>query len=304
MKRSTTASTSTALGNSAFALRDLVPLTKPTISLLVIVTAVPSLLIAVPGLPSPLVTFATLIGTFLSSSSAAVFNHLIEADIDSTMNRTRARPIPSGKVPALAGGIFGILIGVLGIFILYAFTTPLAAALAVAAHIFYSVVYTVYLKPNTVQNIVIGGAAGAIGPLIGWAAVTGTLEWPAWVMFGIIFLWTPPHFWALALKYKNDYAAANIPMMPVIKGEDLTRKYIFLYTLTLIPAAMVLGYYPGVGMFYLAISAISTGYFVWMAYRLLVQKSERSAMALFHYSCLYLFIIFGSLALDKILFQL
>ena len=279
--------------------RDYFQLTKPTISLLVVVTVVPGLLLAIPGkIPSMHLIVATLIGTWLASCSAAVFNHLVDYDIDQQMVRTRKRPVASGRVQPLQAGFFATGLGVLSIALLWYETTWLAAFVALAANAFYVLFYTMYLKRRTVQNIVIGGAAGAVGPLIGWAAVTGQIGWPAWVLFAIIFIWTPPHFWALALKYKDDYAAAGVPMMPVVYGDDVTRRQMFFYSLALIPLVVSLSVYGGAGLVYLIPSLGLTVYFVWLAWKLWRTRDNVNAMPLFHYSCLYLFGIFGSLMVD------
>lgn len=278
-----------------------VPLTKPTITLLVVVTVVPTLLLAAPGFPSLTVALAALIGTYLASASASVFNHLLDHDLDAVMQRTRGRPMPSGQVSSGAAFALGSGLGVLSLAVLYVFATPLAAAVALAANVFYVLIYTLCLKRYTDQNIVIGGAAGAVGPLIGWAAVTGDIGWPAWVLFGVIFLWTPPHFWALAIKYQKDYAAAGIPMLPVTRGEETARRHIFLYTLTLWPAVIALYAYGAAGWVYLAPSLLATAEFsrrAWILYR---DHHNRGAMPVFHYSCLYLFVIFGALTIDRAL---
>ena len=280
--------------------RSYLPLTKPTISLLVVVTMLPTMLIAAPVGLAPGLMIAAVIGTFLSSASASVFNHLLDADLDLVMNRTRGRPVPSGQVSATKGFLFGGLLAVLSMIVLYKWTTPAAAYIALAANIFYVLVYTLCLKRYTDQNIVIGGAAGAVGPLIGWAAVQGSLGWQAWVLFGVIFLWTPPHFWALAIKYQKDYAAAKVPMLPVTRGEEATRKQIFLYTLTLLPAVGSLSVFGAAGYLFLVIAGSATIYFCWQAWALLKSKRSELAMPLFHYSCLYLFAVFGALALDRL----
>ncbi len=281
--------------------RAYVPLTKPTITLLVVVTSVPTLLLAAHGFPSTGVALATLIGTYFASASASVFNHLLDADLDSVMNRTRGRPMPSGQVSPLGAFILGAVLGAASLVVLYVYTTPLAATVAFLANVFYVLIYTLCLKRHTDQNIVIGGAAGAVGPLIGWAAVTGNLGWPAWILFGVIFLWTPPHFWALALKYKRDYAAAGVPMLPVTRGDEVTRRHMFLYTLTLIPAVASLYVFGAAGLVYLVAGLVATLYFCWLAWRLYRAHDNVGAMPLFHYSCLYLFAVFGALTLDSLL---
>lgn len=275
-------------------------MTKPTISMLVVVTVVPALFMAGTKLPTLTVAFAALIGTFLASGSAAIFNHLVDSDIDAYMKRTRGRPIPAGKVSSAKAATFGTVMGLLSFVVLYSLTTPLAAWLAVAANAFYVLFYTMYLKRRTVQNIVIGGAAGCVGPLIGWAAVTGTLEWPAWVLFGIIFLWTPPHFWSLAIKYKDDYAKAKIPMLPSVKGLETTRRQIFFYTVLLVPCAIALSVFKAAGIFYGVSATALTLYFVWLAFKLLTTRENQRAMPLFYYSCFYLFGIFGALTIDRL----
>ncbi|MCX6128861.1 MAG: heme o synthase [Proteobacteria bacterium] len=274
---------------------------KPTISMLVVVTVIPALFMAQKGLPSLALVFSSLLGTFMASGSAAVFNHLVDSDLDAYMKRTKSRPIPSGKVSTSRAALFGASMGLMSFAILYIWASPLAAWLAVSANIFYVLGYTMFLKRRTVQNIVIGGAAGCVGPLIGWSAVTGRLDWPAWVLFAIIFLWTPPHFWSLAIKYKDDYARANIPMLPTIKGYEITRRQIFLYTLTLLPAVLLLPVF-GAASWIFGLSALAmTLYFVWLAFSLYRSKENHRAMPLFYYSCFYLFGVFGALTIDQLL---
>ena len=288
--------------SSAGSWRDYLQLTKPTISMLVVVTAVPGFLLAAEsGLPSPVLACTVLLGTWLASASASVFNHFVDADIDAFMTRTKHRPLPAGRVSQKTAFTFATVLGLVGFFLLYFVATPLAAWISIAGNAFYVLVYTMYLKRRTVQNIVIGGAAGAVGPLIGWAAVTGSLSWEAWVLFALVFLWTPPHFWALALKYKDDYARANIPMMPVIKGDESTRWQMFLYTLTLIPAIGSLTYFGAAGLVYLIPSMALTLWFCWLAWKLYKTKDNNAAMPLFHFSCFYLFGVFGALTIDKLI---
>ncbi len=288
---------------SNFSWSALVNLTKPTITLLVVVTVIPGMMLASPAIPSPWLMFAAAIGTYFSSASSAVFNHLLDTDLDQVMKRTRGRPVPSGSISPTTALGFGFSLAAISILVLYIFTTPLAAGVSLAANIFYAAIYTLVLKRHTVQNIVIGGAAGAVGPLIGWAAVTGdSLGWPAWALFAIVFLWTPPHFWALAIKYREDYAKAKVPMMPAIKGCEPTRKQIFYYTLTLIPAVASLYWGQKAGLIYLSVSLVATLYFIWVAFNLYRSGDNAMAMPVFHYSCLYLFIVFGSLAVDRLMF--
>ena len=279
-------------------------MTKPTISLLVVVTVIPALFLTQNELPSLQLALVALLGTFFASGSAAVFNHLVDSDIDQHMKRTRARPIPAGKISTTKAAIFGVAMGLASFFLLYYFTTPLAAWLGVAGNFLYVVIYTMYLKRRTVQNIVIGGAAGCFGPLIGWAAMTGTIAWPAWVLFGIVFLWTPPHFWSLAIKYKDDYARANIPMLPTVKGLEVTRQQILFYSVLLIPCVLSLSVFGVAGWIYGIIAGALTFYFVWLAYRLYTSRENQRAMPLFYYSCFYLFGVFGALTADRLFYLL
>ncbi len=296
-----TSSASSAIEPSA-GWRDYYVLTKPTISMLVVVTVVPTLLMAKAGeLPSVWTSAFALIGTWLASASASVFNHLIDSDIDSEMIRTRARPLPGGRITPSLAGAMGALLGILSFALLYSLTTPLAAWVALAANAFYVLIYTAWLKRSTVQNIVIGGAAGAVGPLIGWAALTGEIGWPAWVLFLVIFLWTPPHFWALALKYTKDYAAAGVPMMPVVRGEDATRRQMFWYALSLVPVVASLTVFGAAGWVYLVIAMAMTIHFVILTLKLMRAPPGADAMPVFHYSCFYLFGVFGALTLDRML---
>ncbi len=262
----------------------------------------PGILLASSGsLPKMTLIICSLIGTWLASSSAAVFNHLVDADIDRNMLRTKRRPVASGRVHNLNAMIFGTTLGLASFLVLSVGASLLAAGLAVIANAFYVLFYTMYLKRRTVQNIVIGGAAGAVGPLIGWASVEPTIGWPAIILFLIIFLWTPPHFWALAIKYKDDYAAAGIPMMPVVKGDQETRRQILLYTLSLLPVVASLTVLGDAGWVYLVGAMAFTIYFAWMAWKLFKTADNKLAMPLFHYSCLYLFGVFGALIVDRLI---
>lgn len=281
--------------------RDLIQMTKPTIGMLVVITAIPSMIMAAGQLPDPITGLATFFGTFLASSSSGVFNHLVDNTIDAAMRRTRGRPLPKGRVSQKTAILFATLLGILSFTILWRFTTPLAAWTSLAANFFYVVIYTMYLKPRTTQNIVIGGAAGAVGPLLGWAAISGSFSLEAWILFAIIFLWTPPHFWALAIKYRDDYRNAGVPMMPSVRGVKVTSDQMFYYTLSLIPAVVSLYLLGSVGLVYLVPSLLLTLYFCWLAYRLKQTQEVERAMPLFVFSCVYLFGIFGFLGLDRMI---
>lgn len=282
------------------------PLTKPTISLLVVFTAVPEL-VSQDALKTYrsvgeglLTTLWTLLGIFLASASSAVFNHVIDADVDLTMQRTKNRPVPSGAVSQKGAILLGVFLGAISLIVLYLGASLLAAVLGLLANIFYAWFYTAVLKRRTDQNIVIGGAAGAIGPLISCAAVSSTLSMGSWLQFLIIFLWTPPHFWALALKYQDDYREAGIPMLPVTRGDEVTRKHIFAYTFTLFPVVGYLMLRGDARLVAGSVSLVASAYFSVLAYQLWRSKNNSTSMRLFIYSCLYLFIVFGALSLERI----
>ncbi len=215
-------------------------LTKPRIVLLLLITTVPAMLLAAEGLPSPWLILATLAGGALAAGSANAINMYLDRDIDAIMRRTRQRPLPAHAIAPEHALRFGFVLGAIAFYFLAVAVNVLAAVLALSAIAFYVFVYTMWLKRTTAQNIVIGGAAGAVPALVGWAAVTGGLAWPAIVLFAIVFVWTPPHFWALAMRFSGDYAAAGVPMLPVVRGEDETRRQILLYSLVLFATTLVL----------------------------------------------------------------
>ena len=284
---------------------DIFALTKPTITLLVLVTVLPSMFVAVSHLPPISLVLACLGGTWFMSSSAAIFNHFIDMNIDQQMNRTRKRPVASGRVERVHAFAVGSIFGLIGFLVLFFAVNPLTAWIALSANVFYVCVYTAYLKKATAQNIVIGGAAGAVGPLIGWAAVTGGLGWEAWFLFAIIFLWTPPHFWSLAIKYKDDYIQAGIPMMPGVVGDVKTKWQMLWYSIVLIPVIVALGFSPMIGAVFVIGSSLLTIYFVFLTIRLLKKNQDSELlMPYFHFSCLYMFGIFGFLIVDNLLLRL
>ena len=217
-------------------------LTKPRIIPLLLITTAASMWIASDGRVDPFLLVITLLGGTLAAASAQVMNCIYDQDIDYTMTRTRKRPIPAGRVQPRHALIFAIILGVLSFSLLTIFANLLSALLAMSGIVFYMLIYTHWLKRHTTQNIVIGGAAGAIPPLVGWAAVTGNLGLIPWLLFGIIFLWTPPHFWALALMIKEDYAEVDVPMLPVVKGEEATVKQIWIYSWLVVPCSLLLMY--------------------------------------------------------------
>jgi len=282
----------------------LLELTKPRIASLVVVTGVPALLMAGNGFPSPGVFFGAMVGTVLAAGSAACFNMYFDRDVDALMARTASRPLPAGILPPAAAVALGLALAAASWGILVLTTNVLAGALAMASIFYYAVIYTVLLKRRTPENIVIGGGAGASAPLIAWAAVTGTLGVPALLLSAIVFLWTPPHFWALALYRREDYARAGIPMLPVTHGEPETRKRILLYSLVLVPVTLLLVPFGGAGPVYLIVATLLGIRFVRDAWRLWASRESARAPALFRYSILYLFAVYCGLAVDVLVRQL
>jgi protoheme IX farnesyltransferase len=273
-------------------------LTKPRISLLVMVTAVPALLLAAGGFPDPVRFWGTLAGTVLAAGSAASFNHFIDRDIDALMRRTAMRPLPSGLLPPHHALVVGFGLAAVAWVTLVLCASLLAAAIAMASIVYYAVIYSIWLKRRTPQNIVIGGGAGASAPLIAWAAVSGRVDLPAILMAAIVFLWTPPHFWALALYRRDDYLRANLPMLPVTHGEDETRRQILLYSLILVTVTLAVAPLGGAGLIYSVPAAVLGGLFIYYAARLRRSGSTADAVRLFRYSILYLFLLFTLLAAD------
>lgn len=276
-----------------------VALTKPRIIELLLITTVPSMVLAAGRWPGTWLVVATLIGGALSAGGANALNMYYDRDIDQVMRRTRARPLARHEVPSSNALVFGISLGVAGFVWLWVFTNLLAAALAMAALLFYVLIYTMALKRSTVQNIVIGGAAGAAPALVGWAAVTGTVGVPAWVLFLVVFYWTPPHFWALALRYKEDYAAAGVPMLPVVAGVEATTRRMLLYTALMVGVSLLLVPLAGMSWIYLVAALGLGGWFLWDTWR--VVNRPETAMRLFTTSTIYLSALFASVLLDVLL---
>ena len=276
-------------------------LTKPRIIELLLVTTVPTMFIAARGVPSPWLMAATLFGGALSAASANVLNCYLDRDIDALMRRTARRPLPAHRVDPADALRFGLVLGVAGFVWLWTFVNLLSAVLATAAILFYVFVYTIGLKRRSTQNIVIGGAAGAVPVLVGWSAVTGRVGLPALVLFAIIFYWTPPHFWALSLRYKDDYAAAGVPMLPVVRGARETSTQILYYTVLLVAVSLLL--YPAgrMGPVYLAAAVALGGAFIWRALELRRDLSGRRAIRLFSFSNTYLALLFCAMALDAVI---
>jgi protoheme IX farnesyltransferase len=276
-----------------------VMLTKPRIIELLLITTVPPMVVAERGWPGWWLVIATLIGGTLSAGGANALNNFVDRDIDQVMARTSRRPLPRHQIPPLYALRFGVTLGIAGFLWLWAFTNVLAATISTLALLFYVFVYTLWLKRSTKQNIVIGGAAGAAPVLVGWVAVTGEVGLTAWILFAIVFYWTPPHFWALALRYKDDYAAADIPMLPVVSSERSTVLQIIWYSAILVVVTLMLVPVANLSWIYL-VSAIALGtWFVVDAARLW-RRPER-AMVLFRTSTIYLTLLFAAMWVDIIL---
>ncbi|MEH1849575.1 MAG: heme o synthase [Nostoc sp.] len=277
-------------------------LTKPRIIPLLLITTAGSMWIAAKGEVDPLLLLVTLTGGTFAAASAQTINCVYDRDIDYDMERTRHRPMPSGKVQARDALIFAIALATISFTLLAVFANLLAALLAFSGIVFYILVYTHWLKRHSTQNIVIGGAAGAIPALVGWAAVTGTLSWSAWLIFGIVFLWTPPHFWALALMIKDDYAKVGIPMLPVIEGTTTTVKQIWYYTLLTVVATVLLVYPLGAsGILYAVIALSLGGLFIHKSWRLLQNPEDRTiARDLFLYSISYMMLLCLGMVVDSL----
>jgi len=274
-------------------------LTKPRIIELLLITTIPSMVLAAGRWPGTWLVIATLIGGTLSAGGANALNMFYDRDIDEVMRRTRSRPLARHEVEPRNAFVFGVILGLAGFVWLTVFTNLLAASIATAALLFYVLVYTRRLKRSTVQNIVIGGAAGAAPTLVGWAAVSGSVGVPAWVLFLIVFYWTPPHFWALALRYREDYAAAGVPMLPVVAGVETTTRRMLLYTGLMVGVSLLLVPLGGMSWIYLVAASTLGGWFLWDTWR--VVRQPDLAMRLFTTSTIYLSALFASVMLDVLL---
>jgi protoheme IX farnesyltransferase len=283
--------------------RDYYELTKPRVVMLIVFTAIVGMFLAVPGWPGAVALVFGTLGIGMAASSAAVFNHVLDARIDIHMLRTRGRPLPQGRVSESSALMFASAICVLSMIVLWFLVNPLTAMLAFGSLIGYAVVYTVFLKRATPQNIVIGGAAGAAPPVLGWTAVTAEITSSALLLFLIVFVWTPPHFWALAIARKDEYAKVGIPMLPVTHGEDYTRLSILLYTILLV-LITVLPYLTGMsGLIYLATALVLGGMFLNYVIRMKLDRQDNTLpMRTFRFSITYLAILFAALLVDHYLF--
>ena len=283
-------------------LADLVTLTKPRIISLLLVTTVAPMFMTDRGLPSAILVFWVVVGGYLMAGGANAINMWFDRDIDDRMTRTRLRPIPAGRITPAQGLVFGMALGVIAFAIFWYQVNPLSAWLALGGLLFYVLIYTMLLKRNTAQNIVIGGAAGAIPPLVGWAAMTGRLDLAAIYLFAIIFYWTPPHFWALALIKQGEYAKAGVPMMPVVKGEARTKWEMLIYTLLLLPLTIMPAVFGALGPFYLVAALLLGARLLWYCIALLREAGVTpTAWKMYRYSLLYLFLLFLAMGIDRYL---
>jgi len=277
-----------------------VALTKPRIIELLLVTTFPAMVVAADGIPNLWLVLATLAGGSLAAAGANTINCYIDRDIDAIMRRTHSRPLPAGLIRPSNALAFGIVLSVTAFAFLTLTVNLLTACLAVSAILFYVFIYTLWLKRSTVENIVIGGAAGAVPPLCGWAAVTNSLDAAPLLMFAIVFLWTPPHFWALAISYTSDYAAANVPMLPVTQGALEARRRSLVYAAVTVAISLALYLTGDLGLLYLAAAAIFGAVFIWLAVQQIQRATVKAAMTLFKFSTTYLALIFVAMVVDRI----
>ncbi len=282
-------------------MRAYLALTKPRIIELLLVTTVPTMVVAKRGLPSGWLVLATVAGGALAAGGANALNMYADRDIDRVMERTRNRPLVTGLVSPQAALVFAVCLEVVAFIELWTLVNLLSAVLAVSATLFYVFVYTLWLKRTSSQNIVIGGAAGAVPVLVGWSAVTGSLALAPLVLFAIIFVWTPPHFWALAVRYRDDYAAARVPMLPAVTSLARTARQIILYTALLWAVSVVLAPVAHLGAFYTTVAVALGAVFLVYAVRFARERTGRAAMRLFGYSITYLTLLFCAMAADEII---
>lgn len=280
---------------------DYVSLTKPRIIILLLITTIPAMILAAEGLPSIWLMSVTLAGGALAAGGANAINCYVDRDLDRLMRRTQDRPLPSGRIVPENALAFGVSLALIAFVGLASLVNLLSAVLAAAAMLFYVFVYTLWLKRSTPQNIVIGGAAGSMPPVIGWAAVTNSVELPALVLFAIILFWTPAHFWALALRFSSDYERAGLPMLPVIRGQRETKVQIVLYSVVLVATSLLLFATGTAGYLYLMSALVLGAIFLLLALRLLADATARTSVVLFRYSILYLSLLFGAMAVDELM---
>lgn len=278
-----------------------IEITKPRIIELLLVTTIPTMIVAQRGLPSGWLMLNTLLGGTLAAGGAHAINMVVDRDIDKLMERTKNRPLATGEIQPTEAMVFAITLEVIAFAWLWISANLLSAVLAISATLFYVFVYTMWLKRTSERNIIIGGAAGAVPVLVGWAAVTNSLDWAPIVLFGIIFYWTPPHFWALAIKYKDDYQAADVPMLPATTDIRTVGKRIIFYTLLLWALTLVFGAVANMGLIYVVAAVVLGAVFTWYAVQVYRTGSAKVAMQLFGWSITYVVLLFGAMALDQLI---
>lgn len=296
-------SLSTALASASTRgakIRGYVALTKPRIIELLLVTTLPTMFVARRGVPSAGLMLATLVGGALAAGGANAINMVVDRDIDRVMRRTQGRPLVTGVMTPAAAMVFAVSLEVVAFAELWTTVNLLSAVLALSATAFYVFVYTLWLKRTSRQNIVIGGAAGAVPVLVGWTSVTGHLGWAPLILFALIFIWTPPHFWALAIRYRDDYRAADVPMLPAVASLSSTARQILGYTVVLLAVSLAFAPVAHMGPLYVAVAAVAGVAFCLQAVRLWRAPTPKAAMAVFHFSITYLAVLFAAMALDVV----
>ena len=282
--------------------RDYTTLTKPKVNLLLVITALSAIFLASNNLPSLQVLVAVVIGGTLASGGAGAINHSIDKDIDNTMKRTSKRPVAGDRITRTNALIFGIVLNLLSFLILFLLTNILAAFMAISGTLFYILIYSLWLKKKTIHNIVIGGAAGCFPPLVGWAAVTGNLSLSAWYLFAIIFFWTPPHFWALAMLMKDDYSNAKIPMLPSVVGIDATFKPMMLHTITLVLLTLTMALInEKLGLIYLISCSIIGAYYIYITFKISKDYTKEENLKVYKFSLLYMMLFSFIVIVDSLI---
>ena len=283
-------------------IKDYTTLTKPKVNLLLVITALSAIFLASDSLPSISVLFAVIVGGTLASGGAGAINHSIDKDIDNTMKRTSKRPVAGERISSSNALLFGIVLNVASFIILTYLTNILAALMAISGTLFYVIIYSIWLKKKTYHNIVIGGAAGCFPPLVGWSAVTGDLSLSAWYLFAIIFFWTPPHFWALAMLMKDDYSKANIPMLPSVVGIKATFKPMTLHTVTLILLTLVMTFVNSKLSYIYFFSCLTIGtYYLFLTYRLYKDYDRQNNLKIYKFSLLYMMLFSVIVIVDSLI---
>jgi protoheme IX farnesyltransferase len=280
--------------------RDFLTLTKPVVVMLLLVTTYAGMVVGGKAWPSSPLTFWTLLGGFMAAGGSSALNQYIDRDLDKNMQRTAKRPLAAGRMTPAEGLAFGLALSMVSFYIFAGFVNLLAAFLSLAGIFYYVVLYSILLKKTTVQNIVIGGGAGAIPPMVGWAAATGSLNIPALFLFAIVFMWTPPHFWALAIVRRQDYARAGVPMLPVVRGEKQTRRQILIYTIELVAITLLLPVFEFTGAFYLGSALVLGAWLLHTAWQVWRKAGNKIAWKMYRYSSMYLAFIFLALMLDAV----